>query len=469
MTSSRLIGFLASFLFVIGLCIGIYIFSDPNYVGIVIIILVILGYFVIKPQVFLLFLILVRPSAEAFSEYGLEGFDISFKILNVNALIVALVLMTSLIVISRRLLMTNERGYHLVEDPVARAWGLFLVYFLIVSLISSPDITGSLFDLSRLASLMCVYCLGVLYGPRSQKGIFILLFCIVLSSIPPIIVSYLELAKGGVILSEAEIIRVKGFFANPVTLSHFLASIGIVLIVLMKLLKLPMVKVFFIIYFCSVLAILALTYGKGGWIALGFGLFAMALFERGYFAKIRLLIVLAVIGIGFIGFLPNIISWVAGVFDVYNVEKSTLAGRLLVWQRNMIYFRENPVWGHGLMAGFASSARIVGFEVVPHNDYLRLLIEGGIVGLAIYFFLVISLLKALFNAVDLFRRMQYEHAEMLAKCTIILELSFLCMASFDNMLTAMWLQYPIWILAGSVRGICTRESYFYQHLPAFLG
>ena len=78
------------------------------------------------------------------------------------------------------------------------------------------------------------------------------------------------------------------------------------------------------------------------------------------------------------------------------------SGRLLLWANGLKLFMERPVLGHG-QDSFEMLSVLRGFFYVsaPHNDYLRCLVEFGIVGLAVFlliFFKIFQNVWQSFNA-----------------------------------------------------------------------
>ena len=57
-----------------------------------------------------------------------------------------------------------------------------------------------------------------------------------------------------------------------------------------------------------------------------------------------------------------------------------LSGRDTIWLHYLELVQERPLLGHGLGAGLLGRS----YYDLPHNEYLRLLVEGGIIGLVLY-------------------------------------------------------------------------------------
>jgi O-antigen ligase len=68
-------------------------------------------------------------------------------------------------------------------------------------------------------------------------------------------------------------------------------------------------------------------------------------------------------------------------FGIENVDDAlSLRARESIWVSHFEAFLESPIFGRGLGAG----ALGVNYYHLPHNEYLRLLVEGGVAGLVIY-------------------------------------------------------------------------------------
>jgi O-antigen ligase len=57
-----------------------------------------------------------------------------------------------------------------------------------------------------------------------------------------------------------------------------------------------------------------------------------------------------------------------------------LSGRHILWAQHFERFRASPIFGHGIGA----AALVASYFELPHNVYLRLLVEGGVVGFLLY-------------------------------------------------------------------------------------
>ncbi len=83
-------------------------------------------------------------------------------------------------------------------------------------------------------------------------------------------------------------------------------------------------------------------------------------------------------------------------FDSFldHLRYNTMEGRVVVWQRTMSYFLDSPIWGNGLGQWDVERFQyeISRRRVHPHNDFIRILSELGIIGFSLF----ISLISILF-------------------------------------------------------------------------
>jgi O-antigen ligase len=72
------------------------------------------------------------------------------------------------------------------------------------------------------------------------------------------------------------------------------------------------------------------------------------------------------------------------------------SGRDVIWARCLEQFRQSPIFGHGIGA----TALVKSYFSLPHNVYLRLLVEGGIVGFLLYGAAILLWARRLLARVD---------------------------------------------------------------------
>jgi O-antigen ligase len=125
--------------------------------------------------------------------------------------------------------------------------------------------------------------------------------------------------------------------------------------------------------------VLVATYARGAWIAAFVGILVVAVAARRWWVVGALLVAVAVVGLA-------VPSTVARFADVGRADRpggdpsNSLTWRVRYWDRSLDLFTENPVTGVGL--GMVAERLPEG--VPPHNDYVRALVETGVLGVATY-------------------------------------------------------------------------------------
>lgn len=115
---------------------------------------------------------------------------------------------------------------------------------------------------------------------------------------------------------------------------------------------------------------------------------------------------------------------IASLFDVLGGGKGedTTVTRAIMIEHGFELFLQNPIWGYGLNYFSISYGEINGHEVYAHNNYIELLVSGGIVLLVLYYSKFISVIRTLFK--------NHEHSlQCVLMLSILLTLIFSDMAS----------------------------------------
>lgn len=114
------------------------------------------------------------------------------------------------------------------------------------------------------------------------------------------------------------------------------------------------------------------------------------------------------------------------------------SGRLDAWKRYWEAAQENLVWGRGLGASTVVNQGITTAFVVPHNEYLRLVVDSGFVGLTL-------MLGA--YAYLLYRSYKAQHTPYDKLMMMLAIGAFVVLAGFDNPLSAQAIGIPFWFYA----------------------
>lgn len=249
----------------------------------------------------------------------------------------------------------------------------------------------------RFLSLLAIYL--VIYNiVKKENDALKVIKCVICSSIVPIIVGFYQYAVGeGMIMQGFN--RLNSTFTHPNVYSFYLIIIFFSIMYLYHLEKYINGKSNLILK--TVLSIFVLiqivfTYTRGAWIGIMVGLFVVALFIR----KTRKWIIISLI-VFIIVFSSQIIN---RLNDLINPPTkyyiSSWEFRLEHW--NVLLkkaFIHKPFLGYGLGQSLYAAKKYSLFSQVAHNDYLRVLIEIGLVGLVPFLLFLINNLWILFKKI----------------------------------------------------------------------
>ena len=115
---------------------------------------------------------------------------------------------------------------------------------------------------------------------------------------------------------------------------------------------------------------------------------------------------------------------IASLFDVLGGGKGedTTVTRAFMIEYGFELFLQNPIWGYGLNYFSVSYGEINGHEVYAHNNYIELMVSGGLVLLSLYYSKFVSVILSLFK--------NHEHSlQCVLMLSILLTLIFSDMAS----------------------------------------
>ncbi len=191
-----------------------------------------------------------------------------------------------------------------------------------------------------------------------------------------------------------------------------------------------------------------LLFNRNSWIALGFSLLLPFIFYvvqwkrlpsmkpvRPFVIAVLSGILLAAITIYSKADMASVQKHTAGVI---NVDYGSSKDRIELWSRSIDIIKESPFFGHGLASwklevmkysntGLVSEDNVT-FYQRPHNDYLWVLSEQGIVGLLLF----LSILSFVFYSIVKFFRNKNEHAHSgFFLCLLAVVIAYLCLAVFS--------------------------------------
>ncbi len=130
---------------------------------------------------------------------------------------------------------------------------------------------------------------------------------------------------------------------------------------------------------------------------------------------------------------------------------STLAGRVRTWDGAMILFQQHPVFGVGIGAGAAKVAELLHDRVVMmHNDYLSVLLETGLVGMALF---LAWHAEWIFSLIGVYRKSTFDYDRTFTFAVLAVWVLSLVARFTDNMVLDTYDMYPLCALAAAAMAL----------------
>lgn len=209
---------------------------------------------------------------------------------------------------------------------------------------------------------------------------------------------------------------------------------------------------------------LFLTQTRGAWLGLivSFAVIGIIRYRRvflgGLFGLAMLVAILPTVNSVTTSVFNLDLQTVPGVKEVIarQADQSSYQWRLDVWTEMSRRFYERPIGGFGL-GSFPTVRSLQVFDffqgVGAHNDYLRILIELGMLGALAYIALIVSI----FIYLGRLYRFLGQHSLALPVLSLIgFSAAFVVMSLFDNLLQSTPVMWAYFILLGSVLNLAPR-------------
>lgn len=410
----------------------------------------------INKNFFYLFLIFLfsRPIFDFLSEksiFYIEELNLS---ININYLFGILFVLSFVIFLFLKL-----RNF---LHPVIFLWTIFLLYEGI-SLFWSYKYFYSIQELARLFTIFLSLFLGFSFI-KNLSEFKILTNTLLLSSfIPGAVGIYQIFTKSyyvpNIFDPDFSYTRIQGTFFHPNPYSFYLFFILFISILYLenkkeflkgftnflksKALLFGLISIFLIL--------IVFTFTRSVWFALGIFLFLYSLFFRKEFLFfISFFSILSYI------FIPGIQERIK---DILENPFNSLFWRIVLWKDVLLLYLQKPIFGWGV----GSSNALIEFFRPPnlgstyvHNDYLKILVESGIIGLFLYILIFVYLFK--FLIVSYFKLRSKTFYKSLILITLFFLFSIFIISFFDNVLRVTAFQLSFWGFMGAFIKILKLEN-----------
>ncbi|MFA5163316.1 MAG: O-antigen ligase family protein [Patescibacteria group bacterium] len=328
-------------------------------------------------------------------------------------------------------------------------WSAF-IFWSLASLLWSFAPSSSLVELARLASFLAAFILG-LGLIRNNQDLTDLIKVIIFSAFIPVAVALWQLASYSGLI-EGNQNRLFGTFAHPNMLAFFLTLIITLAVFIGLNLKKDRVEMYWYWLLALIFTItLFFTYTRGAYLVLLAIVFIVGALKFRKFLFVALAFI-------FLLYLSS--NTISGRFNsIFQSDPyGSISWRISLWRDELSYIKREPLLGYG--SGLASTViaqnrdwRLGSNE--PHNDFLRVAIDSGLIGLSLYLLLIISLLWQL---KDNYFRTSAPRLKMINLFVLALGLALYALSFGDNILNDSALQWSWWALLGGLIAVQAKKA-----------
>ena len=341
------------------------------------------------------------------------------------------------------------------KEIIIKGLALFIPFFLLLcfafmSIFVSDFPVMSLRNFAELASFFVIYILSANIF-STEKKMKLLIKTIIFSSVIP-----LAIALGQLIFAGGSywgsIFRVEGTLGGPNSLAFYLLCVFPLLAVSVsgdEGRKRSRQNVFMLFLVILAVAMLLFTYTRTAWIA-----FTVQVFMLWYFGRRRIGSLIAILILFAIAFLamPNIIARMSQLTD----EGGSFYWRLTTWRALLQIALKKPLLGYGI----GTSALIYekfGYQLaVPHNDYLRVFLETGALGIITYAWLWFSILVS--NRYFYRKSAEDVFLKKISTAFMTISVAYMIASTADNFFNNSVFLWPFFCIAGALGGFYRKQA-----------
>lgn len=251
-----------------------------------------------------------------------------------------------------------------------------------VSVVLSPNVTGAAIDVVKLGTVVVILIvLNQLFS--SPRPVRLVLGAAVVSSIVPMAVAGYQFLTGTGLHDSGDFARVQGTFTHPNPFAIYLTLLIVMGAAVLRYLS-PGRKLVLLLFMGGWGTCLLLTYTRSAWLATVAGVLTVGLYQGKK--------AVAIVGLVLIGVMLLAPSTAARFADLERDQTvSGATGNSLLWRfaywKQALDLNHDPLLGNGLR----SVRETTDAEKEPHNDFIRVFVETGAIGLFAYLWFISSL------------------------------------------------------------------------------
>ncbi|MCK4351323.1 MAG: O-antigen ligase family protein [Candidatus Krumholzibacteria bacterium] len=330
-----------------------------------------------------------------------------------------------------------EKRRLVVHDPLFVSLVAAFCLLLFVSLVAARDIDSSIYRLKHFVQLMAFLFLTMQFvGERKEFRIFLIIVALaaVTNNFLPMIITPPEIYSAPSIIASQGVIRFEGLLFEPNLLAFLQIFVIPIFLFYMFMYRRPrIVRPAALLAIIGSIAIIVLSFSRGGFISLVFLLLVLFYLERRNRILLGFGIVLIVVGLILVP--PSYYIRIGSIFNALSASGKDypIFTRLQTMKSAIELGIKNPVFGVGLENFKARTIVFTTFNLTVHNAFLQIFSELGVLAFG-FFIAIISYNIRLIR--DLMRQEDVETARvgmflMLQHVAVLFNAMFIPVAYFQ--------------------------------------
>lgn len=388
-----------------------------------------------------LFLVVVRSTLDIFTNVGVYVGPIYFNIPSILSILVGGIGISY--ILFRGKININGLG------KIFALWILSLLPFVFISIYNFGYASEyAVKEYIRLLTLFLVFLLS--YNFTSEDNIEKILNCLFISLIiPSILAIYQLITKTGLI--DHGVHRVYGTLAHPNTFAYF---INLFIGLTYWKLKSEKFKIWFILLLLLEILLLITTFSFGGYIFFFiitlFMLFNLYKKQKGVIIFLMALFLIVLISTPQFQMRWDRIKMINIGRTITNKEiVDSFTWRIVNWSNLLILWQNKPLTGYGLHTTSIINPWKTNEKIgyAPHSDYIRYLVETGLLGFISYIVFIIYFGVIIYKK---YKSCRDYDIKFLLYIIFSIFVAWQVNALIDNLITSTTFQFYFWVVCGSV-------------------
>jgi O-antigen ligase len=322
------------------------------------------------------------------------------------------------------------------------AKGNVFIIFLLIAILSigfTEYIGESIHILAKLLTVWFLYNIAFNSVRKINDAVFVINSIIIASLIPLIFGFYQAVTGRYDIIYDAEVDRISSVFATGNDYGIFLSLVTGAILVRFGLPTTRLINYMLTFVLLLIMVSQVLSLNRGTWLALSVGFIVAAVKYRSYLNFKLILPISFVFFVVFAGTIYERFNELTNPKEVHFHGTSTLEGRINYWKKTLPLIIEKPIIGHGIGSNANITEKHFGKSHKPHNDYILVSIEMGILGLLTY---LIFLGRIFFYSLT-YR--QWHQKWQLNFAMLMLSTYFIVISSAQNIIYSI-VNFPIFLV-----------------------